>query len=425
MSQISEGTQPRSTKNDNWNFSVNVIDIIFITLGMSLVSRDTVFPALVGHLTTSTLAVGLVHAIYNIGFYVPQLFMANYTERMPLKKLFVMRMGGFGERGPYLLMGLSIWLFAESSPMLTLIAIYICITITSFAVGLATPAWYDMIAKVIPITRRGLFSGIGSGLGALLGVAGGFWVGYVIDAWDYPTNYSILFFVAFIMTMISWVGLALNREPPSEEIKEAQSLKNYFSQLPSLIARHPNFKRYLIALCIFKLAMMATGFFMVYGIWDFQVDGAMIGIYTATMIGSQALMNLVMGLLGDRFGHKNILVFGAFALALASVSAWLAPSAAWLALSFALLGIYNASDSTSSLNIVLEFCSPADRPTFIGLANTLVGIVITIAPLLGGLLANLIGFQPLFILAALVGIVGASLLFFWVREPRRHQEAHS
>lgn len=425
MSQISQGTQPRSTKNDNWNFSVNVIDIIFITLGMSLVSRDTVFPALVGSLTTAPLAVGLVHAIYNIGFYVPQLFMANYTERMPLKKPFVMRMGGFGERGPYLLMGLCIWLFAESSPMLTLIAIYICITITSFAVGLATPAWYDMIAKVIPINRRGLFSGIGSGLGAFLGIAGAFWVGYVLETWNYPTNYSILFFVAFILNMLSWVGLALNREPVSEEVKEAQSLKNYFSQLPSLIARYPNFKRYLIALCIFKLAVMASAFFMVYGMWNFQVDGAMIGLYTAVLIGSQAIMNLVMGVLGDRFGHKNILVMGAFALALASISAWLAPSAGWLALSFALLGIYNASDSTSSLNIVLEFCSPADRPTFIGLANTLVGIVITIAPLLGGLLANLLGFQPLFVFAAVIGLLGASLLFFWVREPRRHQEALS
>jgi len=425
VSQISELAPSRSSKNDNWNFSVNVLDIVFITLGMSLVSRDTVFPALIGHLTTSTIAVGLVHAIYNIGFYVPQLFMANYTERLPLKKPFVVRMGGLGERFPYLLMGIIIWLFAESSPLFTLIALYICITITAFAVGVATPAWYDMIAKVIPINRRGLFSGIGSGLGAFLGMLGAFWVGYVLDRWEYPTNYSILFVVAFVMTMVSWLGLILNREPVSEELKEAQSLTNYFSQLPKLIQRYPNFKRYLISLCIFKLAMMASGFFMVYGMWNFQVDGSMIGIFTATLIGSQALMNLVMGVLGDRFGHKNILVTGAFALALASISAWLAPSAGWLTLSFALLGVYNASDSTSSLNIVLEFCSPADRPTFIGLANTLVGIVITIAPLLGGLLAKLIGFQALFVLAALVGLIGSSLLFFWVREPRRYQEAHS
>jgi hypothetical protein len=33
--------------NLRWNFTVNLIDIAFITLGISLVSRDTVLPVLI------------------------------------------------------------------------------------------------------------------------------------------------------------------------------------------------------------------------------------------------------------------------------------------------------------------------------------------------------------------------------------------
>ena len=39
--------------NLRWNFGVNIIDITFITLGLSLISRETVMPVLVSKLTDS------------------------------------------------------------------------------------------------------------------------------------------------------------------------------------------------------------------------------------------------------------------------------------------------------------------------------------------------------------------------------------
>ena len=49
-------------KDFRWNFSVNVLDIVFIVLGFSLISRDTVMPTLVSELTDSKLAIGLIPA---------------------------------------------------------------------------------------------------------------------------------------------------------------------------------------------------------------------------------------------------------------------------------------------------------------------------------------------------------------------------
>ncbi len=85
---------------------------------------------------------------------------------------------------------------------------------------------------------------------------------------------------------------------------------------------------------------------------------------------------------------------------------------------FALLGAFLSADTASFLNIILEFCADEDRPTYIGLTNTLLAPVTTLAPLVGGWLAVQLGYRPMFAFAALLACLGAGLLAGWVREPR-------
>jgi len=70
------------------------------------------------------------------------------------------------------------------------------------------------------------------------------------------------------------------------------------------------------------------------------------------------------------------------------------------------------------MNIILEFCAPEDRPTYIGLTNTLLAPARTLGPILGGALATWFSYRSMFAVAAIVSILGAILLIVWVREPR-------
>ena len=117
---------PTFEPNATWNFWVNVLYIVFFTLGASIVARDTVMPALVSKLTDSKMALGLIPAISSLGFYLPQLFIANLSERMRYKKPFVMWIGGLVERLPFLLIALAIWFLGASSPAITLIFFFFC-----------------------------------------------------------------------------------------------------------------------------------------------------------------------------------------------------------------------------------------------------------------------------------------------------------
>ena len=410
--------EDQSVRDVPWNFAVNVSDIIFITLGLSLISRDTVLPVLISHLTDSKFAIGLLPAIASLGFYLPQLLTASFAEGLRYKKPFVIFVGGLGERLPYPLIGLAVWLLAVNSPKAALLVLLVGVGVATSSAGIATPAWYDMIAKVIPVQRRGLWSGLGHGVGALLGVGGAWFVGRILINYSFPNNFALLFLLATLFIAISWMSIALTREPPSTTTKARVPLRYYLRQLPAVLRRDRNYRRYLISRTVVNLGAMAGGFFMVDGVQRFAIDGAGVGLLTGVLIGSVALMNLVWGLLGDRSGHKSVLTAAAFLVCAAPLSAYLAPSPLWLALTFALMGSYQAAEQTSALNIILEFCAPEDRPTYIGLTNTLLAPVLIIAPLIGGGLATFFGFQELFIVAAVVGAAGALLLALWVQEPR-------
>jgi MFS family permease len=74
----------------------------------------------------------------------------------------------------------------------------------------------------------------------------------------------------------------------------------------------------------------------------------------------------------------------------------------------------------SGILVVLEFCPPARRPTYSGLANTLSGLVAMGAPLLGAWLAGL-GYGWLFATSALASLLAFAVLRWAVREPRHAQ----
>ncbi len=405
-----------------WNFGANVMDLAFYALAMSFVSQTTVMPLLVSRLTSSKLAIGLIPAIFSLGFLLPQLLMASYTERLRFKRPFVVAISGPGERLPYLLIGLAVWWLAGPQPALALIVFYLLLAVTASSAGIATPAWSDLIAKVIPVHRRGLYAGTANGLGALMGVAGAWLSGLILATVAFPDNFALCFMLAAAAQVFSWAALALNREPAGIVVKARVSQRDYFRQLPRLLQADRNYRRFLVSRAIAALGSMAGGFFMVYGFERFAFGGREVGIATAILAGSQAVVNPLWGLLGDRSGHKIVLACGAFCTLLATAAVLLAPSAPAFFVAFAFLGAALAADSVSSLNIAMEFGSVENRPTYIGLTNTLLAPTRTLAPIIGGALATVAGYPPMFGLAMVLAGAGGLLLATWVREPRSGAE---
>ena len=398
---------------------------MFYALAISLVSQETILPLLVSELTDSTIAVGLIPAIFSLSFLLPQLFVANHAERMRRKLPFVLLGSGLLQRLPYPLIGLALLVFAVDAPEIALALFFVGISIAAFGGGIVTPAWFTMIGKVVPLRRRGIFFGLADGGGLLLGVVGAFFVGRVLDIVDYPGSFALLFLVAGVIHVISWFSLSLTREPASDDIKEAMPLRHYFRKLPAVLRANRNYRRFLVGNAFLHMSMMAVSFFIVFGNINYELSGTDIGLLNAIFIGTQAVMHLLFGWLGDRWGHKRNLVISAASMVFAALFALASTDVAGLIPAFICLACALASDGVSHYNIVLEFADPGDQPTFIGLTNTLIAPFTFVGPILGGWIAAAFNIDVLFVVSLGFGIIGGALLLWWVQEPRnaRKQKA--
>jgi MFS family permease len=127
-----------------------------------------------------------------------------------------------------------------------------------------------------------------------------------------------------------------------------------------------------------------------------------------------------MGWLGDRIGHRAMLILGAASAMLSSLLAWFAPALSWFFPIFILAALANVSIWTNGMTMATTFSGEKERPFYIGLAQTLTAPATMIAPLLGGWVADTRGFDITFALSALLSVATTAILIFLIREPRRH-----
>ncbi len=179
-----------------------------------------------------------------------------------------------------------------------------------------------------------------------------------------------------------------------------------------------NFRRFLQVRVLIALGTMAVGFLTVAAIQRWQVPDSTVGIFTAALLIGQTGSQLGAGILADRLGHKLALEMGCAAGFLAFFLAWVAPAVPWFYAAFALLGVSGGMILVSGTLITMEFSAPAQRPTYIGIANTAVGIANAIAPLVGGWLTSF-DYNWVFVGSAGLNLLALFLMRWYVEDPRQ------
>ena len=403
-------------RNYGWNFSVNLVDGATFWLGASFISSATILPLFVRRLTDSPLAICLLAVIAQASWFLPQIFTANFMERLARKKPVVVNLGLFLERLPLWVMVLAA-LIAGRSPLLALILFLGGYAWHGLGAGVVAVSWQDLIARCFPVERRGRFFGLAMFVGAGSSALGAGVSAWLLNTYPFPANFAYTFLIAAVFIFISWCALALTREPAQAVTAPRRSHREYLVSLPDLIRSDHNYRRFLIARALMALGGLGAGFVTVAAVDRWRIPDATAGIFTAALLIGQTMGNLLFGFLADRFGHKLSLVLGLLANVLGFAIAWLAPAPEWYYAAFALFGIASGAVVVSGILIVMEFSDAERRPTYVGIANTSVGIIGVVAPLLGAGLAS-IGYSWTFATSAAVSIAALGLMGWWVREPR-------
>jgi MFS family permease len=404
-------------KHLRFNLAVNMMDAGFFGMGWGFGSIGTIIPLFVSHMTSSALLIGLIPAIHAVGWQLPQLFMANSVSRLRHYKPMVMLMT-IQERLPFLGLALVAVFLSKLGNTLALVLTFALLVWQGLGSGFTANAWQSMIAKIIPSDWRGTFFGGQAAIANILMSIAAIAAGYILDRVHAPINFTVCFLLTFTGLALSYISIGLTREPVDQEklIPERQSSpwKGGFD----ILRRDKNFTAFLIIRILSQFATMGFSFYIVYGLLHFGMSDLTAGFLTAALTISSTIANAVMGWLGDRLGHRAMLIAGSVSVALSSLIAWGAPSIGWLYPVFILNGLANVAIWTIGMAITVEFGNEVNRPTYIGLSNTLVAPFTIIAPLIGGLIAETAGFQTTFMVSAIGGVVTAVLLFWLVRDPR-------
>lgn len=406
-------------RNLKRNFIVNAADGAFYWFGLSFISVSIILPLYVSHFTSNPLLIGLIPFINTAGFLLPQLFTSNMVSRAPVKKFFPVNVGLFTERLPVLLLAPSAYFLATSRPILAMVTFFLLYSWYTFGAGLIIVGWQDMAAKIIPVEVRGRFFGITNFIGGASGILGAIAVTFVLDKFTFPMGYVIAFGAAALLIFLSWAALALTVEPAVPSTKPPVSQLAYFRSLPAILRSDRNFVNYLISQILYLLSGMASGFLVVYAMQKWNLPDSQASGYIIAMQVGTALANLFFGFLADRKGHKWSLEVSLLVSALSLGLAVVVPSPLWFYLIFFLRGAVMAGSFISGISIVYEFTSAEDRPTYIGLANTIPGVAGALAPLLGGWLAGATSYTWMFALSTAIAASSLFVLHFMVKEPRK------
>lgn len=401
------------------NFWLNVLDGMAFIFGISMVSRYTVLPLFVSRLSSERWLQGLIPALTQVGALLPALFMAPLTASLPRRKPLILLVT-IGERLPWLVLGLVLLLWPELPAATLLVIFFTLYAIYMFSGGFVSIAWQDFISRVIPERRWGTFFGLQFGLGGVLGVAGASIASVILATQPFPQSIGVLALICFGAMIPSYFFLAATVEPP-QPTAPRQPMLAFLRGVGPLLRRDHGFRRYLFCRSAISLGLVGHSFVTAAALERFHPSDAEIGVFTAVLLAAQALSHIGSGALADRWGHKQVLELATAIGLLALLLAVLAPSAAWFFPIFMLVGTAQAGYQLSGYTMIFSFSTPADRPTYIGVANTALAPMAAFGPLLAGALAERAGYNALFLVLLAIGLAGV-LGLHW-RVPTRARPA--
>jgi len=403
------------------NVIVNLVDGGFFGGALGFASFVTILPLFVASMTDSATLIGMVPAIHTAGWLLPQLFTAGYISRLRQYKRTVLLMT-IHERVPFLGLAVIAFLLPKIGLQAGLILTFILLTWQGLGGGVAANAWINMISKIIPSDARGTFFGLQASVANLFISAGAVGAGYLLDWYDAPLNFVYCFIIAVILFTFSWFALAMNREPYDMEKKIELFHPPLWQETKRIISQDINFNWFLVIRVVSQFATMGFSFYIVYALRQFQMDTITAGYLTASLTISQTIASAGMGWLGDKFGHRSMLILGGVAATVSSALAWFAPSLGWFYPIFILTGFANVSMWTNSMTMSTSFSSEAERPMYIGLAQTIVAPAAIIAPIIGGWIADSAGFLPTFFISTILSIIMILILIFLLKDPHNFKQ---
>jgi hypothetical protein len=308
------------------------------------------------------------------------------------------------------------YFWGSSNPQLALVGFFVALIAFSLTDGVSGVPWTDMVAKTIPSNRRGRLFGTMQFLGGFGAFASGFLIRQILasDRISFPANYALLMVIGFGLLCVSFGGTMSVREKPGVT-RQGASLADYFRRLPAVWRQNPAFQQMMYVRMLFSFLYLSLPFYVVFARQTLNLPESIIGIFISAQMAGNITGGLLWGYLGDNHGHRLVVRLIGVAAGSTPLLALVASLLHWLGLTqlaiipylllFATVGATLSGMWMGFTNYMLDTVQDLDRPTYVGLMNTLIA-PFTFLPMLGGVLVQLLSHEVLFVVTAAFIIIG-------------------
>ena len=411
----------RLPPNYRWNFTALMTGTISFRTALTFINISTVMPALAGQLTDSAPVIGLIGTIISGGWLLPQLVVARLVRDKPRMKPYIL-MGAAG-RITLVVIAVALWAGLARYPGAMLALYYASIGLFIATDAFASVPWFNFLARAIPLRQRGRLIGVSQVFTGIVGIGVGALVGLILGSprLAFPNNYALLFALAAVSLIPSTIALTTLREPPAQRVSSRTTDQGRARWLGDVI-RDPAFRGAVICRVLISMIDLTTPFYVGHASEVLHLPERVLGGFVIAQTIGGILAGATLGPVSERWGPHAVVRVGSAVVLIGPLFALLVHlvGGGWLGqgypLIFGVLGILNAMGMLGFTNYILAIAPEEMRMDYVGLANTITGVV-TIAPTLGGWLLEATSYTVLFGLAA--ALVGAGFAVSLTLAPAR------
>jgi MFS family permease len=417
-----DGPAAREIAYDNFvrrnlkrNYAGHFIHGMLGLTGFRLLNAPTFVPAYLHLLSGSDIAVGSGLALQQLGGVVSPIIGALHIEHrkhvLPLSMVL-----GTLMRVPILGLAVSGWFLHGQILLVTAMILLFLLGLFSGPQGVA---FQFLLAKMIPISRRGRLQGWRNMTGGLIAAALSYLAGkYLVGHNAFGNGYGTTFLAAFVLTSLGLTAFALLvREPELPTKRPKVRIAERLRDFPMLLKGDPNFFYFMIARTFAIANRVAAPFYIVYASQTVSLSGSIIGVLSFAYLIADTAANLIWGYVSDRSAFLAALILWIAATLLLMG----AHSLPLIFLAFFGLGAGNSAYMMSAQNIVFEFGHRDDMAMRLALSNTAESAMAALGPFVGGFIAASLGYPAVFTAAVACEAIALVLLLTLVKEPRNRR----
>ncbi len=419
MQEIQE-TKPHSFQQRN--MLAGIVHGTFFNMAQAFAEPFALLPLFLAGFTSSKLIIGLTVGLMQAAMVMPQLLMSRLLRRHPHTAKPLMLVGIWTRCGVWGILGFFALMSSEQSLSL-LWASVILVSLYSFAGGIAVLPFNRIISETILPEKRSSFFGWRLFFGGFMAMMAGFLVKLVLgsDKILWPKNFGVLFLLSFVTLIVAYTAMSMFKFPSDSPGKSTDVMPSLWHECLKVFKTYPVIKRLIIIeLLTSKLALFMP-FLTLYATQSRHIPLKWVGIFIVCMKLGSMLSNLLWIPIGNKIGTRVLIHTGIITAITALVLSIFAHNVFLFSLAFFVIGLASSALMLGYSGYILEIGHAEIRVLLVAINGTML-LPLYFMPLLGGLIADTIGYFWLLVLG-LVLFSLALLLALTLCEPRNGDKA--